>query len=240
MTVSFQGREAKFAPVMNSSVSPVLLDRPRRSAGRPTLQAATELEQALLDAAEAEFMTKGYRAASVEGIARAAGINKDTVYRKFGNKSALFLAVSHRAMAQFRQRLQELAVAQGDPQEVLLAYILRIYDELSAPRARDVIRMVISEAPHFPELSDLVADCQGNLTSLEDYLAELVKAGVLTLTNPKEAASQLANHTTGGIMLFLALPLQDPADKLRWACKVRDFLLCAWQYQVGACEPTSA
>jgi TetR/AcrR family transcriptional repressor of mexJK operon len=47
--------------------------------------------QAILGAATAAFLRAGY-AASVDEIASAAGVGKQTVYRHFGDKESLFLA----------------------------------------------------------------------------------------------------------------------------------------------------
>src|SRR3954466_113264 len=54
--------------------------------------------QAILDAATAAFLRHGY-AASVDDIAAVAGVGKQTVYRHFGDKQALFLAAVAAARA---------------------------------------------------------------------------------------------------------------------------------------------
>src|SRR3954463_13255531 len=54
--------------------------------------------QAILKAATEAFLHSGY-AASVDEIAAVAGVGKQTVYRHFGDKQALFLAAVAAARA---------------------------------------------------------------------------------------------------------------------------------------------
>lgn len=56
-----------------------------------------EREQRILDAATAEFGTRGYAFASLADIATSAGISKPMVYAYFGSRDGLYLAALHRA-----------------------------------------------------------------------------------------------------------------------------------------------
>lgn len=57
---------------------------------------------AILDAAVAEFTTKGYRGASVNGIAQRAGITKSGLLHHFESKDALLAAVLAERTATYR------------------------------------------------------------------------------------------------------------------------------------------
>jgi TetR/AcrR family transcriptional repressor of mexJK operon len=54
---------------------------------------------AILDAAEARFLTDGYERASMDVIAAEAGVSKRTMYDHFGEKSKVFLHVMERVHA---------------------------------------------------------------------------------------------------------------------------------------------
>jgi AcrR family transcriptional regulator len=54
---------------------------------------ARQTRMRILDAAQGLFTTRGYGAASVEGIASAAGVATDTVYAIFGNKRGILHAL---------------------------------------------------------------------------------------------------------------------------------------------------
>jgi AcrR family transcriptional regulator len=63
-------------------------------ATRTTRQTADERREAVLEAARDEFAQHGLRGASTDAIARQAGISQPYVFRLFGSKKALFVAVN--------------------------------------------------------------------------------------------------------------------------------------------------
>src|SRR5258708_8265305 len=65
----------------------------RARRGRPCQIAEPKRRQLLLDAAESVFVELGYSSASMDDIARRAGMSKKTLYRLFETKEALFAAV---------------------------------------------------------------------------------------------------------------------------------------------------
>lgn len=58
-------------------------------------------EDALVDAATASIRDVGVRRTTIEGVARAAGVSRGTVYRYFPSKDALVTAVFSRATGVF-------------------------------------------------------------------------------------------------------------------------------------------
>jgi AcrR family transcriptional regulator len=64
-----------------------------------TRQTAEERREAVLDAARIEFAGKGLHGASTDAIARRAGISQPYLFRLFGSKKELFLAVNDRCFA---------------------------------------------------------------------------------------------------------------------------------------------
>lgn len=65
-----------------------------------TRMRAPERRASILDAAEQTFARLGYRTAGMADIAEAAGITQPMLYRHFGSKRELFLAVLDRAVDQ--------------------------------------------------------------------------------------------------------------------------------------------
>jgi AcrR family transcriptional regulator len=68
----------------------------------------------LLDAAEATFAQKGFMAASVDDIARAAGYTKGAVYGHFATKEDLFLAVNDRYWRSYFDTFTEILSAAAE------------------------------------------------------------------------------------------------------------------------------
>ena len=65
----------------------------RRGRGRPSGRDAAASRLELLDAAAAEFAARGYRGATVDAIARRAGLSKGTFYWVFDSKDDVFRAL---------------------------------------------------------------------------------------------------------------------------------------------------
>ena len=65
-----------------------------------TRQTAEIRREAVLDAARIEFALRGLHGASTDAIARRAGISQPYLFRLFGSKKELFLAVNDMCFAQ--------------------------------------------------------------------------------------------------------------------------------------------
>lgn len=66
----------------------------------------------LLDAAERVFAERGYRVATVDDVAAAAGLTKGAVYSRFASKQALFLAAVER---RYQERAAAFVAAMSGP-----------------------------------------------------------------------------------------------------------------------------
>src|SRR4030088_534603 len=58
----------------------------------PARRRGAELEQAILRAAAEELTESGYGGMTMERVARRAGTNKNTIYRRWPNRAALGIA----------------------------------------------------------------------------------------------------------------------------------------------------
>ncbi|MBF8222121.1 MULTISPECIES: TetR/AcrR family transcriptional regulator [Halomonadaceae] len=79
-------------------------------------------EQLILEAAERVFACHGYRGASVQAIAEAAGLPKSNVLYYVGSKRRLYVTLLERMMARWNAMLDDIRV-EDDPAEVLEAFI---------------------------------------------------------------------------------------------------------------------
>jgi AcrR family transcriptional regulator len=93
-----------------------------------TRQTAEERREAVLEAARVEFAQHGYHGASTDAIARRAGISQPYLFRLFGSKKALFIAVNDMC---FQQTLELFrAAASGTSGQDALEAIGKAYAEL--------------------------------------------------------------------------------------------------------------
>ncbi|HWT96287.1 MAG TPA: TetR/AcrR family transcriptional regulator [Terriglobales bacterium] len=111
--------------------------------------------EALLEAALTVFLAEGYSAARLDDIAAAAGVAKGTIYLQFKDKEDLFRALILERMAPLLTEAEALAGNfTGTTRELLKMLSQRMRQELLATRRKDLLRLVISEAPRFPWLAE--------------------------------------------------------------------------------------
>jgi AcrR family transcriptional regulator len=118
----------------------------------------------ILSAAMAVFAEQGYHGASTEEIARRAGISQPYVFRLFGTKKDLFMAVETRC---FRQTLEIFQrAAEGKRGEEALQAMGDAYRELLASD-RTFLRgqMQSYAACDDPEICELVRNGYGDLVT---------------------------------------------------------------------------
>jgi AcrR family transcriptional regulator len=75
---------------------------------------------AVLDSAAACYLTLGVTKTTAADIARAAGISRATLYRRFGSHEAIFLAVLERESVDMAAHVQRLLAGVTDPAERLV------------------------------------------------------------------------------------------------------------------------
>ena len=159
---------------------------------------------AILDAAGQVFLAKGYVGTSMDEIAAAAAVSKQTVYKHFADKEALF----HELITATVQRTDEPAgedpVVRGDRpfDEELRAFARRLLHGVMQPRVVQLRRLVIGEATRFPALGRAFYDLGVDKTTdtLSDAFAGLVDEGHLELDDPQLAAEHF-------LWLVLSIPL---------------------------------
>lgn len=126
---------------------------PRRR-GRPKTATDDDRRTAIVASAHHSFLSLGYGGTSMDAIASACRISKQTLYRLLPSKSDLFLAV----IDAFRSQLIDFDRAHDGMslQEALEAiFIIDISPEAERRRG-EFMSMVVSESHHYPELHDLM------------------------------------------------------------------------------------
>jgi TetR/AcrR family transcriptional repressor of mexJK operon len=152
--------------------------------------------QAIVRAATDVFLREGYARASVDVIAAAAGVGKQTVYGHFGSKQQLFLAVVEQAQVAGGvgpEDLASLIVDTGDARADLEAAGERLVRAIIEPESAALHRLTIAELTHHPELQRSWREdrnLQAIYQVLIAYLAERVRCGDLVVPDLAKAARQ--------------------------------------------------
>lgn len=89
--------------------------------------------RALLDAALAEFSSRGYYLTQMEHVAATAGVSKALVYQHYTSKEELFAAVTAQVVEGFMKRLPEVLGAAGDALDAWRG-VVRLLCDLVAER----------------------------------------------------------------------------------------------------------
>lgn len=183
-----------------------------RAAGRPTQDQAAELHDRILQAALDEFLARGFGAASMEGIARAAGVNKDTLYRQFGTKEQLYRSSTRRAFETMPRTMRATFDRSDDVEQTLAGVMRRLHRTFTTPRAIAVMSMTVTQAKLFPDLAAAArADTSDYLQPLADYLRDLQRDGTLDFDDADDAAEMFATNALGGTRFMYEPPLRGAA-----------------------------
>jgi AcrR family transcriptional regulator len=120
-------------------------------------QAAVEPHQrrkAILDAALEEFAARGFAAARLDDVARRAAVAKGTIYLYFRDKESLFQELVRAMLSPLIGAIESAAMREL-PVRALVELILDTFvTEIYGTRRKDVIRLIITEGPRFPELAE--------------------------------------------------------------------------------------
>ena len=121
---------------------------PRKKAqgGRPTKEAAAQLERRILDVAAGLFAAQGYAATSMEQVADACQAGKDTIYRRYASKSALFTAMMERFRGEIVAELEACMAADGPPEERLRRYARALLGVNLRPQLVALNRVALGDA----------------------------------------------------------------------------------------------
>jgi len=165
--------------------------------------------RAILTAATATFLEHGYRGTSMDAVAAAAGVSKQTIYQHFGDKRRLFsemiagtVQVASDPVHEEVRRLGESAG--GDLAKQLRDLARRLLTLVLSPDVLRLRRLVIAEARQFPELGRTFHELGPGrtITALTRTFAELNRAGRLVVPDATLAAHQFN-------WLVLAAPLNE-------------------------------
>src|SRR5687767_14273156 len=113
---------------------------------------------AILDAATEVFLRDGYLGTNMDEIAALSGVSKQTVYKNFASKEALFIEIVGSMTTKTGDAVHtEIDLEQGgDLGAYLRDYAYRQLTAVITPRVMQLRRLVIGEVSRFPELAKVL------------------------------------------------------------------------------------
>jgi AcrR family transcriptional regulator len=129
------------------------------SSGRQA--AARRNREAVLDAAQRQFLETGYVATTIAEIAREAGVSVETIYKAFGGKSGLVRGIYDRGLVgggevPAFQRADEMREQESDPRAIMRNWGV-ITTEV-ASRVTPIRLLIRSAALSDPDIDELLQD----------------------------------------------------------------------------------
>ena len=164
----------------------LVLDRPTNEA-----EDSTKRRQ-IVDGAREIFLARGFDAASMGDIAKAAGVSKGTLYVYFKSKEELFAAIVQQECCTHAEGVFALDDRDNDVQAVLTRIGTEFVNFLCRPEKASSLRIVIAIAERMPEIGKAFYETgPGNgIARLKSYLEAQVAAGVLGVDDCEVAAAQ--------------------------------------------------
>ena len=159
---------------------------------------------AILEAAQQVFFANGFVGASMDQVAATAAVSKQTVYKHFSDKEALFREVVTNVVRARDAGIAAdfLSTGEGQIGDRLRSFARHFLKGVMQPNVLKLRRLVIGEAGRFPELGQSFYEL-GPKRATEQLAVALREAAArqrLSLEDPDLAAEHL-------LCLILAIPL---------------------------------
>lgn len=165
----------------------------------------------ILDGARRMFLANGFDAASMQDVARAAGVSKGTLYVYFDSKEAMFEALVLRECGRLQQTIRRLAAGTGTVEDELRQIARMMIDTLLQGEVLAAMRMMIGAGEKFPDLARHIYQ-SGPMHStgiLAEYFQRRVVRGDLAIADCAEAGSEFVDLLLAGLQRR-ALLMMDP------------------------------
>jgi AcrR family transcriptional regulator len=185
---------------MTMSMTPPTTPQATHHDGSPCSRRGEARRQAILDAAFAVFLEKGFERASLADILALSGGSRSTLYDLFGDKQSLFETVMLEGTRQFLAGFDAaLGEAEQPPEQGLLRLGIVFLEALYSPQCQAIHRIVMAEGPHFPKVAEAFYRHGPRLVRdyLADYFVTLGGRGQLTVGDPIGAAEIFLGMVAG-------------------------------------------
>lgn len=176
-----------------------------------------EKARQILEGAKEIFLRDGFDGASMNDIARAAGVSKGTLYVYFQSKDQLFAAlIRHGKRLQAEQTCHWTdGEPAGDVRTILTGLGGRFVSKLIQPENVAQARTVMAVAPKFPEIGRAFYETGPayGIARLAGLLDRLVAAGELEIADTRLAASLFLQMCQGDAFRRLMFCVADRIEQ---------------------------
>jgi AcrR family transcriptional regulator len=146
----------------------------------------------IVEGARDVFLSRGFDAASMGDIAKAAGVSKGTLYVYFKDKDELFSAIVKSECSMQAEGVFDFDHGDHDVESVLLRHGKAFVSNFAEPSRMSSLRAVIAVAERMPEIGRKVYETGPaiGIAKVAAYLQAQVDAGVLAIDDCEVAGAQ--------------------------------------------------
>ncbi|WP_341256929.1 TetR/AcrR family transcriptional regulator [Gordonia malaquae] len=174
-----------------------------QSTRKPRVTASPSVqEEAILEAAAAEFTAVGVRRANMDEVARVAGVSRSTLYRRFPNKDNLLLAVANRTFENGMARIERGVAGLGPSDAVIEAFATGADMVENDP----LLRRVVFEDVEIRSITATVSSLF--ITMITDRVATTLRRAGATM--PDDDLRQAVELHVRLVTSFLEVPVDEP------------------------------
>lgn len=183
---------------------------------KPEIKKGRKYDQVLAGARDV-FLRDGFEGASVDEIARKAGVSKATLYSYFADKRLLFIEVAKEECRRQADAAMEVVDGNMPPAVVLKEAGRRIIAFITSEIGQRVFRICVAESDRFPNLGhDFYQSGPMMIRErLSHYLQKAVDKGELVIDDIELAADQFAELCKADIHAKMIFGVKD-------CCTTRD------------------
>jgi AcrR family transcriptional regulator len=156
-----------------------------------------------------EFLSHGYQRTSVEGIGKAAGVSKQTIYRHFSDKAEILRAIVQQTGSMFETRTVPTPVSEG-ALAVLTGCVLPVRRSFLSNDVLKLFRLAISLAAQLRELSATLNNYfVASLTPINEQMVALADEGQIEIGDPLSASATLGVLAVEGTRFLMGFGTDD-------------------------------
>ena len=187
-------------------------ERRRSRPGRPR---STAVEQAILRAALALFIERGLAGASIETIARRAGVAKTSIYRRWSSRDALLAQAIETGRNESAPGHTAAALRRASAKD-FIAMVLGMAEIMTRPKIRKLLARLIGSVPDHPRLFEIYRDTYF-MPRRRALVAALERVQVAGALSARADLETLADMLAGALVyrFVLAARRGDTPEKLR-------------------------
>lgn len=182
----------------------------------PMVRKGRKFDQ-VLEGARSVFMADGFEGASVDDIAREAGVSKATLYSYFPDKRLLFMEVANQECARQSQAAIDNIDMAAPPRAVLAQAGRHFVRFITSKFGQQVFRICVAESDRFPEIGRAFYQSGPARMRAEmaEYFTEAIGRGELRMEDLTLAADQFGELCKADIwprLMFGVIDHVTPAD----------------------------